>query len=306
MNDALQALAAAQHGLLSRQQALKKGMSVEAWNWLTESGEWKREYPGVVRRVGAPQTWEQAEMTGCLAADGIASHRAAGVLHGLPEIGPRLELIIPQRRRTMLKGFEVHTTSFLEPVDRTHRRGIPVTSLARTGIDLSLEIPDLAPTLVDHLVVRKVPLSLLENRLDAMGVKGRKNAGKLVALLEERKGRTRLEDSGLQRRFEEIALDGYMAGLLPEPYFEYPVRLSDGRMKYPDIAYPHIDLGFEAVSHKHHSTVAAFAADIERTIDLFGEGWFIVPVTVIQVRQPVRLVERMARIIVAVEARRRS
>jgi hypothetical protein len=136
-------------------------------------------------------------MAGCLAADGIASHRAAGVLHGLPEIGPRLELIIPQRRRTVLKGFEVHTTSFLEPVDRTCRGGIPVTSLARTGIDLALEIPDLGPTLVDHLVVRrKVPLALLENRLDAMGVKGRKNAGKLVALLRSAKGARGLRTAG--------------------------------------------------------------------------------------------------------------
>lgn len=244
-------------------------------------------------------------MAVCLATDGIASYRAAGVLHGLPEIGPRLEVTIPQGRRIVLKGFEVHTTTFLAPVDRTHRKGIPVTSLARTGIDLSLEIPQLAPALVDFLIVRKhVPIALMENRLDAMGVRGRKNAGKLVALLEERKGRTRLEDSGLQRRFEEIALDGCKAGILPEPYFEYVVRLSDGREKRPDIAYPHIDLGFEAVSFIHHSTLDAFAADIERTIDLFGEGWFLVPVTAVQVREPVRLIQRMARIIAAVEARR--
>jgi predicted phosphoribosyltransferase len=53
----------------------------------------------------------------------------------------------------------VHTTTFLEQVDRTHRKRIPVTSLARTGIDLALEIPELAPTLVDHLIVRrKLPI----------------------------------------------------------------------------------------------------------------------------------------------------
>ena len=280
-------------------------MSVAGWKWLVESGEWQQEYPGVVRRVGAPRTWEQAQMAVCLATDGIASYRAAGVLHGLPEIGPRLEVTIPQRRRTTLTGFEAHTTMFLAPLDVTHRKGIPVTSLARTGIDLSLEIPELAPKLVDHLIVRRgVPIALMENRLDAMGVAGRKNAGKLVALLQERKGRTKVEDSGLQRRFEEIALDGYKAGILPEPYFEYGVRLSDGREKRPDIAYPSIDLGFEAVSFIHHSTVDAFAADTERTIDLFSEGWFIVPITIVQIRKPVLLVERMARIIAAVEARR--
>ena len=71
-------------------------------------------------------------MAGCLAGDGIASHRAAGVLWNLPKIEPRLEITIPQRRRIELKGFEVHRTSFLQPVDRSRRSGIPVTSLART------------------------------------------------------------------------------------------------------------------------------------------------------------------------------
>ena len=38
---------------------------------------------------------------------------------------------------------------------------------------------------------------------------------------------------------------------------------------------------------------------------IFGEGWVIVPITEIQVRDPVRLIARMARIIAAAEGRRR-
>ena len=45
------------------------------------------------------------------------------------------------------------------------------------------------------------------------------------------------------------------------------------------------------------------AADCERNLDLFGEGWLIVPITEMQVRDPVRLVSQMARIIAAREAR---
>ena len=112
-------------------------------------------------------------------------------------------------------------------------------------------------------------------------------------------------DSGLQRRLEKIALEGYRAGLLPKPYFEYPVQLSDGRWKYPDVGYPPpISVGFEALSYLHHSTLPDWAADCGRNIDLFGEGWVIVPVTEIQVRDPVRLVASMARIIAAVQGRR--
>ena len=56
----------------------------------------------------------------------------------------------------------MHRTSFLQPVDRTRRSGIPVTSLARTVIDVSLEVPRLAPVIVNHvLATRRVPLDLL-------------------------------------------------------------------------------------------------------------------------------------------------
>jgi hypothetical protein len=223
----------------------------------------------------------------------------------LPEIEPRLEVIIPQRRKVVLKGFEIHRTCYLQPVDRGHRGGIPVTSLARTVVDVSLEVPDIAPRLVDHVLARRrVPLALLTNRLEALGTTGRKGAGDLMGMLEERRGRSRHVDSGLQHRLEGIALDAYKAGLLPEPYFEYPVRLADGRWRYPDTAYPLVSVGFEAHSYEHHSTLPEWAADIERNIDLFGEGWLIVPVTEIQVRNPARLVAQMARIIAVREARR--
>jgi hypothetical protein len=148
-----------------------------------------------------------------------------------------------------------------------------------------------------------VPLALLSNRLDALGTRGRKGAGDLQALLEERRGRKRHVDSGLQRRLEKIALDAYKAGLLPEPSFEYPVQLPDGRWRYPDVAYPCVDTGFEAHSFEHHSTLTAFASDATRNLELFGEGWTIVPITEVQVRDPVRLVAQMARIIAAREGR---
>jgi hypothetical protein len=172
-------------------------------------------------------------------------------------------------------------------------------------IDLSLEAPSLAPAVVDHVLARRrVPLALLIDRLGALGTKGRRGAGDLFDMLEGRKGRKRHVDSGLQRRFEQIALDGFKAGLLPEPHFEYAVQLKNGRWRYPDVAYPPpISVGFEALSYEHHSTLPDWASDVERLIELFGEGWLIVPVTEIQVRQPKRLIAQMARILATRRAR---
>jgi hypothetical protein len=63
-------------------------------------------------------------------------------------------------------------------------------------------------------------------------------------------------------------------------------------------------VGFEAQSYQHHSTLESFASDVERNLELFSEGWMIVPITGVQLRDPPRLLGLMARIIGAAEARR--
>lgn len=245
-------------------------------------------------------------MAGCLFAEAVASCRAAGVLHRLPNIPPRLEITIPTTRRVVLKGFEVHHSSGLEVVDLSHRSGIPVTSLARTTVDLALLDIRMGRTVATHLLARrKLPLSLLVDRLEAVGINGRRGARDVMNMLEELGGRKRHADSEMQHRFEQIAIEGYKAGLLPEPQLEYAVLMSDRRWRYPDVAFPHIRLGFEYQSFIHHSQLDDFAADQARNLALFGEGWIIVPITAVEVRRPLRLVEVMARIIAAAEARGR-
>lgn len=306
VNEHLHDLAASQHGLISRSQALKNGVSAGQWGWIARSDDWKLVYPGVYRRTGAPRTYEQTLMAGALAARGFVSHRAAGALWGLPEIEPGLAITIPERRRVCLEGFDIHRATHLDQVDRGWRAAIPVTALARTVIDVCLEVPQQAPALVTHVLARrKIPLDLLDARLAAMGVQGRDGAAGLRRLFEEFRGRKRHVDSSLQREFEQIALDGYRRGLLPEPHFEFPVKLANGRWRFPDVGFPGPDVGFEALSYEHHASVGAFAKDAERLLALFGEGWIIVPVTVVQVRSPHKLIASMARILAAVEARRR-
>jgi hypothetical protein len=114
MNDALYDISASQHGLISRHQALRQGITPGEWRWLSQGEDWRRVHAGVYRRVGAPQTWEQVLMAGCLTADALASHRAAAALWRLPDLERRLEITIPERRRAAVAGFEIHRTSSLQ------------------------------------------------------------------------------------------------------------------------------------------------------------------------------------------------
>jgi hypothetical protein len=298
MNDDQLAIVVAQHGLISRQQALAAKMSPGEWGALVRSKDWKRLVRGVYRSAAARPTWEQTLMAGCLATGGVASHQAAGTLWKLPQIGPHLELIVPAKRRIALSGFTIHRTGPLDDIDQRTIQGIPVTSLARTVLDCSLQAPDKALDLVTHVLAkRKVPLSLLQERLKAMGAHGGDEGTPLAALLGDLAGRKRHVDSSLQRALEQIALEAYRAGLLPQPVFEHPVQLADGSWRYPDVAYPDVQIGFEAVSYEFHSLPEPFAADQERNLDLLAEGWVIVPLTERQIGSPKRLVVTMGRII---------
>jgi len=75
-------LAQAQHGVLSRHQALGEGLSASAIDRRLAAGEWVRVFQGVYRLAGVQITWEQRVMAGCLAAgpDAVASHRSAATL----------------------------------------------------------------------------------------------------------------------------------------------------------------------------------------------------------------------------------
>jgi hypothetical protein len=58
MNDALYGLVAAQHGLISRAQALRAGVSAGQWGHITRGDDWRQVHTGVYRRLGAPETFE--------------------------------------------------------------------------------------------------------------------------------------------------------------------------------------------------------------------------------------------------------
>lgn len=304
---AASALARRQHGLISRAQARQLGISDDAIDWRVKTGSWERVQRGVLRLPGAPVTWQQAIIAACLAVPGAtASHRAAAALWEIPEIASRPEITILERRRLRLPGVEVHKTERLDFRDRVWRSQIPVTSLPRTIIDLSSTLrAEKLEAVVDHVLAkRRVPLSILRSRLDALGTQGRPGAGTLAKLLLERRGRERHVDSGAQRRLEKLVTLAARQGRLPTPYFEYPVQLPDGRWRYPDVGYPDHTTGVELVSYEHHATLAAFAKDIDRNLEMVEGDWFLIPVTDRHVtNEPDRVVDVIAIVLARREVR---
>jgi hypothetical protein len=247
-------------------------------------------------------------MAACLAIPGAtASHRAAAALWEIPEIAPRPEITILKFSAVHFDGVELHRAKRLDSRDRVWRSHIPVTSLPRTVIDLSSTLrPEQVESVVAHVLAkRRVPLSVLRSRLDALGTQGRRGAGSLAEMLLEQQGRDRRVDSASQRRLEKLVTEAARRGRLPKPCFEYAVQLSDGTWRYPDVGYPDYFTGVELLSYEHHATLAAFARDVDRTLKLAAEEWLLIPVTDLHVRnEPDLVVDLIARVLARRAARR--
>jgi hypothetical protein len=79
------AIARRQHGVWSRSQALKVGMSPTMIRTRLRRGTWVALDKGVYAHIASLPTWDRSVMAAVLAErHAVASHRSAAVLHGLP------------------------------------------------------------------------------------------------------------------------------------------------------------------------------------------------------------------------------
>jgi len=256
-------LAETQHGVVTRRQAEKNGFTAGACERRLASGRWVPVHRGVYRLAGTPQSWEQSVMAACLAVPScVASHRVAGALWRFPGCSRPAEITLTGARQTTLPLVRVRRTRCLDPVDRARCQNIPVTSVARTVIDLSTELPEsrLAAVVDFVLANRMLPLPYLAARLEALGVRGRRGAGCLRDLLQQRSDRARHVDSEFQRRLGLLIAERG----LTSARFEYPIRLAGGKVRFADVAFVEERVAFEADSYRHHSSLTAWAADHTR------------------------------------------
>jgi predicted transcriptional regulator of viral defense system len=141
-----QELAAAQAGIITRQQALAAGLSDAAIDAQVEAQRWQRVYPGVLATFSGSlsrtaQIW--AALSSC-GSGAVISHQTAAELTGLvSETGPLVHVTVPAGRRPAARrGVVLHRSRnvaaarhpVLEP---------PRTRVEETVVDLTQSSPDL-------------------------------------------------------------------------------------------------------------------------------------------------------------------
>ncbi|TDE11855.1 type IV toxin-antitoxin system AbiEi family antitoxin domain-containing protein [Jiangella asiatica] len=133
-------LAARQHGIVSRAQALEHGLTDDALKWLVESGRWNRVHTAVYATVTGPLTFEAQVWAAILRAGrgAVASHRTAAYLDGIcDDPGPTVHVTAPADRhvRSKVQVVRVHYAHRL-PVTRHPTRLPPRTRVEETVLDL--------------------------------------------------------------------------------------------------------------------------------------------------------------------------
>jgi very-short-patch-repair endonuclease len=297
---ALAELARRQHGVVSRRQLLELGHARATISGWEKDGKLHRLHRGVYAVGHEALSWEARLLAAVLANEpAVASHKTAAWIWGLLRTRPgTFHLVAPTRRHR--KELVVVHFARLEPEDVRTVNGIPVTSPARTVLDLA---PDESLRDLGRLLKRADDNELLDRRrfealLSRAG--GHPGRGKLAAALRAYKPETATLRSDLEKRFRDLVL----AGGLPRPQTNVVVE------GYELDAYWEAE-GFavELDVYATHGSPTSFEEDRKREDDLLLVGIELIRVTDVRLdREPrqtiVRVAAHLARRRATIEPRR--
>jgi predicted transcriptional regulator of viral defense system len=141
----VQELAARQHGVVARRQLTALGLGEDAIDHRLASGRLVRLHRGVYALGHAELRREGRALAVVLTAGpgAVLSHRSAAAHWGLrPWGGSFVELTAPGRAGIRRRpGRFVHRSASLSPAEATIERGVPVTTVPRTLLDLAAVVP---------------------------------------------------------------------------------------------------------------------------------------------------------------------
>ena len=129
--------AVANHGVITRKEALALGITARTLNRRLREGLLVKVAASVYALPGILQAEESTLASAPRILGAVVSHQGAAHLHGVALAGPRLVVSVPHRRTHAFADVVVHQLTDIRPVDMVMIRSLPVTSPARTALDLA-------------------------------------------------------------------------------------------------------------------------------------------------------------------------
>ena len=243
-------------------------------------GPYRRLQPGAYSIIGAPETVHQriAAAVASLPDLAAASHQTAAELWGLTNRGIRkIEVVTTRWDRVRRPDVTVHESLDLVPSDVTEQQGIPVTSPARTVVDLGASNKWLVESALEEGLRRDLfTLSEVEAFVGRVGRRGRRGVGVIRPLLAARRRWDSVTESALEDLFRKVAAEGG----LPDPLPQFVVRDQHDRFVCrADFAYPMAHVLIELDSEAYHSDRLSMRRDRFKQNGAVVLGWTVLRYT---------------------------
>lgn len=262
-------VASSQRFLVTRDEVLELGGSMDVIQSRLVSGVWLRIHPGVYQVDRRPMVWESRLLAAALACgpEARVSHRAALVLWKMDGISTApLEVTMPFGNLAVPDGVIVHRSRRSTPKAETN--GIPVSGPERTILECSgffgpLIIGKAVDSAIRTGITNMDRLRLMLANEGGRGVKGTKS---MRRVLEERTHDT-ATDSGAEF---ELLYHMQLAGI-PRPELGFELYPASGR-RVPDLFWPERRKGVEVDGVDAHSSAEKLDDDLIRQNELMDLG----------------------------------
>lgn len=268
-----------QHGVFTSAQVFALGITRRQLRHQIAIGHLEKVRLGILRVSGSRRSFEQSAMGAVLAAGpgAVLSHGAAARLWGITALDDAaLEVTTCRLAQRRLPGVVTHRSIAFHSVDHTTRCDVPVTSFARTLIDVSgrRAASQLGEAL--DIGIRQSIVTLNELRQCVSGVApapGRRLSRINEVLSRRIPGFDDLESDLEVRAFRQLA-----ASELELPELQFRLNLPRRSVRI-DMAYPSHKLAIELDGWKYHSSRSAFDSDRARANELVMAGWTVLRFT---------------------------
>jgi Transcriptional regulator, AbiEi antitoxin len=234
-------LAGRQHGVVTTAQLKRLGLDSGAIAYRVKVGRLHPKYRGVYAVGHANLSREGEWMAAVLAAGpGAAlSHLAAASLHAIwRRQARRIDVVVPGARRRR-RGFTVHMCRQLDRRDVTLWHSIPVTTVARTLVDLT-DVLDWAP------LANVIHEAAFRNVFDATATRAamvRANGRHRLDVLERALQAHESGSAGTRSHAEDRVLGAMAAAGVPEPRVNTKIEV--------DLHWPELGLAIEVDGRGH-------------------------------------------------------
>lgn len=268
---AVMALAAAQHGVFSLDQARAHGMSIDQVKRRVRAGRWRRVHPAVYAVEGSFDSLTQRREAAALwfGRGCVFSHRTAAALWGLSrfEEDDSLVSIASTRHQEPPAGIRIFRIDALLARELGTVNGQRVTSVERTLLDLAAtEHSAAVEAALDDALRRK--LTTVDKLNHFIERTGGTRGIRLLRRLTARRSGEGVTESELEARVLDVLRDAGM----PMPELQKKVQVKGKRYRL-DFRFPGTQVVLEADGYAWHSTAHAFEADRRRINALTARGF---------------------------------